>query len=327
MYQYNDIRAIHLEVTSNCQAKCPMCPRRIQGGQLMPFMKLADITSVQFRSWFDVDLISKLHHLSFCGNLGDPIMSQHTLPIIKYLRSINPHMSIHMNTNGSARNKQWWSELARLNVKVVFGIDGLEDTHHLYRINTNFSQIIKNALHFIHNGGKARWDMLVFSHNEHQVNECKQLSESLGFESFVTKHTSRFRNNFLDVLDESGRSIYKLYPTKTSEAMIARSINSQNEILPVITCKAIRDNQIYVSATGNVAPCCWLDLDWYPHNHESRIDYLNKLDQFPNLNDMSLKEIFDSGHFNKISSSWTTTGLRECTKQCGVFDRLNEQFK
>ena len=25
MYRYNDIRAIHLEVTQNCQASCPMC--------------------------------------------------------------------------------------------------------------------------------------------------------------------------------------------------------------------------------------------------------------------------------------------------------------
>ena len=46
-------------------------------------------------------------------------------------------MTLQMHTNGSGRNKNWWKELALLNVKVIFGIDGLEDTHKLYRINTH----------------------------------------------------------------------------------------------------------------------------------------------------------------------------------------------
>ena len=31
MYDYKDIRAIHLEVTQNCQAACPMCDRNMRG--------------------------------------------------------------------------------------------------------------------------------------------------------------------------------------------------------------------------------------------------------------------------------------------------------
>lgn len=326
MYKYDDIRAIHLEITSKCQARCPMCPRRLQGGPMMPFMKISDITIEQFKTWFDKDFIKNLYHLSLCGNLGDPLMSDHTLPVIEYLRSINTTMSINLNTNGSARNKDWWIRLAQLNVKVIFGIDGLEDTHHLYRIGTNFNQIIKNAKIFIENGGNAKWDMLVFAHNEHQIEECKKLSEELGFKDFLIKHTSRFRNGSLDVLDDLGKTRYVLYPTEKSKLMIPQILNSQAEQLPTIKCKAINDRQIYVSASGNVSPCCWLDLEWYPTTYESRIDYMNKISTFPNLNNQSLKDIIDSGHFNKISNCWTTTGLKECSRQCGSFDRLNEQF-
>ena len=51
-----------------------------------------------------------------------------------------------------------------------------------------------------------------------------------------------------------------------------------------------------------------------------------KVKRFPNLHDESLKEIFDSGFFDLISSQWSTCGLKECSKQCGSFDKLREQF-
>ena len=54
-------------------------------------------------------------------------------------------MKLSMHTNGSAREQNWWKELAKYRVIVTFGIDGLEDTHHLYRISTDFNKIIDNA--------------------------------------------------------------------------------------------------------------------------------------------------------------------------------------
>ena len=326
MYRYQDIKAVHLEPTSKCQARCPMCPRRINGGISNPFVEPAEITLHQFKQWFSDDFIKQLDHFNLCGNLGDPIVCFDILAIIKHIRSINSELTLRFHTNGSARNVDWWIDLASQNVQVVFGIDGMRDTHSFYRINTNWEKVIENATAFISAGGWARWDMLVFQHNAHQIAECKSLSETLGFQGFTTKHTSRFKNNKFDVLDDTGRTTHTLYPTKKSQTMISKVKKSQGDDLPIITCKAKKDSQIYVSANGNVNPCCWLDVDWQPHNTDSRIDYMNKISVFPNLNKSSLKEIFESGHFTNISDCWTTAGLKECSKQCGSFDKLTEQF-
>ena len=43
MYNYQDITSIHLEVTSKCQARCPMCPRRLHGGPLLEGLDLEEI--------------------------------------------------------------------------------------------------------------------------------------------------------------------------------------------------------------------------------------------------------------------------------------------
>lgn len=326
MYKYEDITSIHLEVTSKCQAKCPMCPRRVHGGPLLDGLDLQDISLGEFVNWFPRDFVRQLKFLNMCGNLGDPIVAKDTLEIFQYLRETNPHISLQMHTNGSARDKEWWQSLASLNVRVVFGIDGLADTHSLYRVGTDWNKIIENAKNFIVSGGDARWDMLVFEHNEHQVEECDKLANDLGFNLFTQKHTTRFKDGKFDVLDEDYNITHTLYPSKKSLEMIAPAKAAQQEILPTITCKAKQDNQIYVSANGNVSPCCWLDLEWLPQHSASRIDYMTKIKKYPNLNNHSMREIFDSGFFTSISNCWTTTGLKECSKQCGTFDKLNAQF-
>jgi MoaA/NifB/PqqE/SkfB family radical SAM enzyme len=128
------------------------------------------------------------------------------------------------------------------------------------------------------------------------------------------------------VINEQGRTTHILYPTTKSDAMIPKIKSSLNEILPEIKCKAKNDSQIYISATGNVSPCCWLDMEWMPPISISRIDYMDKINSFPNLRNQTLEEIFNSGYFRQISSCWSSTGLRECGKQCGSFDKLGEQY-
>jgi len=327
MYNINEVRAIHLEVTSKCQARCPMCPRRINGGPLNPFLELNEITLEQFQEWFFIDFIKQLNHLNMCGNLGDPIVAKDTLEIFKYLRKHNATMSLVMHTNGSARTPEWFEELAKLQVRIVFGIDGLEDTHHLYRVDTEWQKIINNAKAFITAGGDARWDMLAFKHNEHQIDECRALSKELGFKDFYIKHTSRFKDGKYHVLDTLGKTTSILYPTSKSNIMISKVSNAEKEILPVIKCKAKRDNQMYVAANGTITPCCWIDMQAMPTMQDSRIQYLDSIGHWPSLNNQTLTEIFDSGYFSQIEDSWSTCGIKECTKQCGTFDKLGAQFE
>ena len=276
MYKLEDIRDVHLEITSKCQAKCPMCPRRINGGPMNPFIKLDDITLDRFKEWFPRQFIQQLNSMFMCGNLGDPIISRDTMQIFEHLREVNPRMKLSMHTIGSAREQNWWKELAKHRVIVTFGIDGLEDTHHLYRISTDFNTIIDNAKAFIGAGGYAKWHMLVFEHNEHQVKEAKRMSEDLGFKMFTTKNTTRFKDDHFQVIDEKGNPLHKLRPSEKSKAMIPMMQEASKNAKPNIVCKAKKYNQIYVSACGNVSPCCWLDVEWMPPTQPSRMDYMKK---------------------------------------------------
>jgi MoaA/NifB/PqqE/SkfB family radical SAM enzyme len=326
MYDLKDIRSIHLELTTRCQARCPMCPRRINGGPINPLFEITEIDLKTFKKWFPKSFIKQLQGINLCGNLGDPIIAKDCVKILEYIRSVNNSTTLNMHTNGSAKDVKWWIELAKLRIRVVFGIDGLEDTHHLYRIDTSFEKIIKNAKAFISAGGMAEWTMLVFEHNEHQIEQCRQMSADLGFSKFTIKHTSRFQNDRLNVIDDRGKTTHILYPTTKSKEMIPKIIESLKVEKPVIHCKVQHNKEFYIGATGAISPCCWLDFSWILPRHESRVDYMDRIDMLPTLRESTLEEIFNSGYFDKIESTWANKPLRECSRQCGSFDKLGEQF-
>ena len=330
MYNIEDIKTLHLEITSRCQASCPMCARNIQGGVENPFMTVTEISLEQFKEWFPINFIKQLDRVYMCGNLGDPIIAKDTLEIFEYIRLANPTITLSMNTNGSARTAKWWEELARLNVAVRFGIDGLARSHVLYRVGTDWQKIIDNAVVFIRAGGHAVWDMLVFDHNKDEVNECRNLANKLGFKSFYSKNTSRFHGEYLSVLDKTGKTTHKLYATdksKTIAIKVADYASKPSEEKKVIRCKVKEEQSLYISATGNVVPCCWLDMEWMPPHSFSRVDYMDNIGRHLKLTEYTLTEIFDSGIFKEIEQTWSATPLKECSKQCGEVDKFNEQFE
>jgi len=320
MYLLNDITTVHLEITNKCQASCPMCARNLQGGVDNPFINPNEITLDQFTEWFKPDFITQLTKLYMCGNLGDPIIAKDTIEIFSYCRHNNPNIILSMNTNGGARSRKFWEQLAELQVTVRFGIDGDKDTHGIYRKGTDYNTIIKNATTYINAGGKAIWDMLVFKHNKHQLDDCKTLSEQLGFIQFVAKNTSRFKEDKLDVINSKGKKIYTLFPSDKSKKL------STIDIVPSeIHCK-VKSGSLYITSNGIVTPCCWLGLDEMPHHNPSRIDYLTRIGKFYSLEQNTLQEIFDNKVFEKIESTWAENPLIECSKQCGNYDKFNSQF-
>jgi len=60
MYNYQDIRTIHLEITQKCQAACPMCDRNQNGGALNPHINLDELTLEDCKKIFTPKFISQL---------------------------------------------------------------------------------------------------------------------------------------------------------------------------------------------------------------------------------------------------------------------------
>jgi sulfatase maturation enzyme AslB (radical SAM superfamily) len=213
---------------------------------------------------------------------------------------------IRLYTNGSARQESYWKMLAsKLNPsdEVVFSIDGLEDTNQVYRIGSIWNKIISNVKAFTGNGGTAIWEMLVFSHNEHQVEEARKLSDMIGVSSFRVKKADRF-----DLVDASSilKTSNQLYHNK--------QFDSQSQS---IICKYKEQKWLFLSFEGELLPCCWIGGAKYKKNQMNNRVFDMISSNSLNVSNRSVSDILKSAFYIDLQESWNTTPLRTCSIKCG----------
>ena len=358
MYKFSEIKTVHLEITSKCNASCPMCFRNIFGGMVNPQLPLTELSLEDIKKIFPIPFIKQLERIYMCGNYGDPMLAKDTLEAFRLFRKINPKIFLSLFTNASGRTKAWWEKLAQIVDLTHFSIDGLEDTNAIYRRGTSFKKIIENVNSYISAGGKAIWDFIVFAHNEHQVEEARTLALEMGFQKFVTKKTARFFSNQRSkvkteqqVLNKKGEVEYTLKMPKKpiyqnaslkKEEEISNTYGSLREYLnqTPVKCRVSEEKSIYISAEALVFPCCWTANQLYPWYFKKRSSQVWKL--ILNLPEKekslcakthSIESISQSDFFQKIiPKSWegkdiAKDKLKVCANTCGQkFTPFSDQF-
>ena len=253
-------------------------------------------------------------------------MNPEIIEIIKYLNK-----PIKIFTNASLQTEKFWKELARYPVTVYFAIDGLEDTHGVYRRNTNYNKIIKNAKTFISAGGMAVWKMIQFDHNKHQIIAAENLSKTLGFKKFQLVDYGR---NNGPVFDSNGDLIQVIgnFSGSTDLTHYIDIIKNGDMLIEdiddkpkkTVSCVAKNNSSIYISSTGEVYPCCFMGFSplTYGHGrwHQPVNKQLQQLIKNNNALEKSLEECLE--WFNSISSCWNKKTFEDgrlivCDASCG----------
>lgn len=305
-------------------------------------LPLAHLDLDVFYKMFSPAFCSQLRLVYFCGNYGDPNMHPNLLRMVDHLKA-HGVKAVSIFTNGNALSKHSWAKLAQAmsckNDQIIFAIDGLEDTHHLYRYGANWKRIISNAQTFISAGGRARWDLLLFEHNIHQVREICFLAKELGFQAIKIKKTKRFqsaRNFFskeLNELETSALSLPKEQKAKDQKEFldIIEKYGSHKDYFQQtpISCRAKNSGSIFLDFSGKVWPCCWIGSDvyadqWTDFKKEIHAKVLGKFgSSFNSLKNFSLEAVLQNNWFaEQLSNSWNTSEafgsrLSVCGKVCG----------
>jgi MoaA/NifB/PqqE/SkfB family radical SAM enzyme len=361
MYKYKDIRMVHLEITQACQAACPMCDRNENGGVDNKHMTNAELSLEDCQKIFKPEFIKQLEVMYMCGNLGDPIVAKDTLEVFRYFRANNPKMWLSMNTNAGAKTAEWWAELASVigrNGTVIFSVDGLSDTNHLYRQNVNWAIVERNMRAFIAAGGRARWDYIIFEHNQHQVEEAEALAAEWGVEKFMKKKTGRFFSTSKHQGKESHQAqnrkgVQTVTLKKPKEEFQNLAMAKEKELVKTygsmidyynkceVECKVAKEGNIFVTAEGLLLPCCWTAGRMYKWWHEDYRteqiwDFIDRAGGKTGISllDNDLEQVIDnSGLLQDITNSWSKPSLKEgklgvCANKCGTeFDAFKLQFE
>jgi len=315
------IRKIHLEPTEICQAMCPMCDRVTLDGKLNPWITNASLSLDDIRGMFPIGFIEQLNEMYMCGNLGDPMLAPECVEIFAYFRKHNPKIYLSMNTNGGARKPDFWRNLAKLTNHITFSIDGLEDTNHIYRKGVSWKNVMNNVKEFINAGGKAKWDYLVFEHNEHQIKLAEATSKRLGFIDFRVKTTNRYdkkRPAWQTYWRGKEQEILKPPKQKKYQSEVVNNpLKNKHEFN--IDPKCVKNKEIYVSARGDVFPCCWAHASTCS---SQKLDLADKLDMNSMVRENNAKEVGINKAiewFDSIFERWNTDDKPYiCSAKCNI---------
>jgi hypothetical protein len=229
-----------------------------------------------------------LEVIDFCGTYGDAIAAANLLELTTIAKQ--HAKKIMVRTNGSLRSEQWWTDYAALlkdiDHDVWFCLDGLEDTHSIYRQATDWNKIIANATAFINAGGTATWQFIPWKHNEHQIKDCLKLSRKMGFKNF--KLISRVRQDFHARDYRTGESV----DIQPWSQRIVNPLQQVHTIVHPENCMHLDQPSIYLNANGKLNVCCHYNI------HRS----VDSLTQLPNVAGW-----LDSGNYPK-----------QCLLHCGT---------
>lgn len=332
-----DIRSIQLDHTSRCNLACPQCPRTPNDwnkDRVIPPNNL-DLTVEDYERIFaplipNADKTRILH----VGNYGDALASPTFTETLDWCKQY-PWPVIQVHTNGSLRTPDYYEYLARQQVRLVFAIDGLEDTNHIYRVNSNWDRLWNNVLAFIRAGGSASWDYLEFEHNAHQTETARELAARTGFTRFNVKQTPRFAaSNRTQQIIQTKKQTYTIKDTPRSKPQqVAQQIikqwgtKEQFQRQASVRCKTVRLRNFFVDFNCTVYPCCWLANE--PYRYKSNPgkrsilfqQYSNTDPHWNSLRHHTWEEILAHDFYSKdLINSWDNPDTRivTCSNECGV---------
>ena len=335
------VEYIDIDLTNICNARCPQCPRYDHEYRLRPGLNKNSLTVDDLVHGIDDKYWDTIKTIVHSGTTGEPTLNKQILQILEYEIAKCPNAYYVIHSNGDTYNPEWWKNLGKLlsGVKheLQFGIDGLEDTHALYRVGTDYNRIMANARAFIAGGGYALWQFIHFKHNQHQLAEAKALALKYGFSGFKPLRSTRF--NYQKIVQPNGLQ-YLLEPsditpepdlddpTHMTTGLDSRTVD--------LKCNSIEESTVYIYADGTVWPCTYLGgihlfqarsvhnaIDWSIIKKHVITPY----GPLPNIKDRKLSEIFSSEQWN----AWTfvmNRPTRICKQQCNscVVSREQEEF-
>lgn len=318
------VKELGIELSSMCNAACPQCLRELYFGDYSRFEQTY-IPTEFFETRIPQHVYDDIDHFWLSGDLGDPCTAPNLFEVIKVFKERSPTAQITIHTNGGMKGSEYWRELAQHLSPydtVQFAIDGLEDTNHIYRVNVKWSKLMENVQAFISEGGRASWQFVIFKHNEHQVDEARELSQKMGFEDFFTKITTRFFHDEITGTKRYGDGGVLLEPTTRSEyqsiAFIKtdfKKFNSDKWIKDTedakVTCSMGQYDQWYIDYRGRLFRCGFIASSLISRERLGTINdqwdeiWANYGGDRLNLNLYDWDDVINSQFFKEVERTWT----------------------
>jgi radical SAM protein with 4Fe4S-binding SPASM domain len=202
--------SISVEPTTSCNLSCPECPSGLK--------KFSRPTGKITRENFNRILEQMHKHLQYITLYfqGEPLLNQEFTEFIRMARRKNIYVAT--STNGHFLDEKTAVDLVQSGLnRLIISLDGTDaETYVKYRRGGDFETVIRNIKTMVAAREKAgakhpflELQFLVLKHNQHQVEEIKNLGKELGVDSVSLKTAQVYEfeegNDFIPDLDRYSR--------------------------------------------------------------------------------------------------------------------------
>jgi radical SAM protein with 4Fe4S-binding SPASM domain len=277
--------SVSFEPTTSCNLRCPECPSGLRAFTRPTGMLKKDL----FHKTID-DIYKELTYLIFYFQ-GEPYLNPDFLDMVKYATkkgiytatSSNAH---YLNDVNARRTVE--SGLDRL----IISIDGTtQDTYQQYRVGGKLDKVMEGARNIVKWKKELKsktpfvfFQFLVVKHNEHQIEDIKQLAKEIGVDQvrFKTAQVYDFENDPNQLIPSIEK--YSRYRKGKDGLMKSKSGLSNH-------CWKLWQGNV-ISWDGLVVPCCF-DKD--------------ATHQLGNLQVQSFKEVWNNDNYKQFRKDLMTS--------------------
>ena len=263
------------------------------------FYEKTNITLEDCEKWFsNIDLSDT--KIKACGVLGDPIANPELYEILWFFLFDKNIRDLEISTNGGLRSTKWWAEMGLMSkmsekrMNVHWSVDGA--TRNDYREGVYLPKVLHNMKSYCENGGKGIWQFIRFDYNKNEESQAREMAKELGM-GFASRNS--WRNNADHVKFKSTDA--KEIDSDKYEIVQQRAYSGDYDN-PNIKCRHLEKDEWFISASGELWPCCHLhdeNVGSYTKHHTA------KLGKFNSLHDKSLLDIKANPWYNgTLQESW-----------------------
>lgn len=295
-------RALNIDITHRCPLDCPRCQRWKNFRRYGKKVPGTDISISQMKK-----IISFYNNLNFCGQLSDPVHHPKFIEILKLL--LDNNITCSVRNASSAKSKDWYIKAFKSNPKArwVFGIDGLPNESHVYRINQDgkklFDIMIEAKKYLI---TKPIWQYIIFRYNENHVEQAKQMAKDNDIPILIINSSKWWGNK-------------DPYRPTNPELSFDPNIGIIKKLIPKCfgdTSLNVGDGSISAAITnrGYLLPCCYCDQPSVLASPE--IKKIMKVSKIDDVN--SIEKILSSDEWLEFTNKLENNkGPTVCWHLCG----------
>ena len=246
-FRWGNYISLSIEPTNSCNLSCPECPT----GTNNLTRKLGLFSIDAFKTMIETNA-QNLIYLNFYFQ-GEPFLNKQTTQLIEIASQQNIYTS--SSTNAQLIDKELANKIVSSGLnRIIISIDGsTQEIYEKYRKGGRLNLVIEATKNLLAAKREQKSDLkvifqfLVFRHNEHQIEEIKQLGSSLGVDKVEIKSAQIYNFENSDNIPRNSR--YSRYK---------RNKEGKYEIKSKLRNKCWRMwHSAVVTQDLQVVPCCF----------------------------------------------------------------------